>query len=229
MRGEIASLTLLLAEKGIITSVRIAQLRKSGAIFEVGWSEDGPNIAPALKNAPYSEIYTYLSQNRQYNFMLKDGSLIQLLYRFTNRILVEQRVCYYPVPKDFRDESRESDERIEDLDLEMTHPSFAESDAEQHEEVTYSEIPVIRIDYSPERHKAISHAAAHLHLGHTTDCRIPTSAPIAPYAFVLFILRCFYSKELTPELEKQLTTPQCFSESIVKAEKACVYLNVPTK
>lgn len=200
VRSEISSLTQLLTERNLSIDSRLAQIKIRGRICEVGWDKEGANIAFLLKDISYDEYYRYMYENQQYNLILPDGALIQLLYRFDRETLSEQRVCYFPPPKN------------------------QDSDPESN----YDETPLIRIDYNPSQTKLYSHSATHLHLGYTKDCRIPTSAPIAPQTFVLFILQSFYSDKLKPELESILLKSRCFPESILKKEKKIAHFAVPS-
>lgn len=200
IRSEISSLTILLTGSNFLIDSRLAVLKSRGGLTEVGWSKDGVNISPILRDIPYRDCYRHLYDNQQYNFVLSDGALIQLLYRFNAEVLVEQRVCFFPAPRDVD---------------------------EQSEDRANEEIPVIRIDYSPEQAETMTHSSSHMHLGHARDCRIPTSAPIAPSTFVLFILRSFYLEKLTEDLARILLTTRTFPESILTAEKEAVHFAVP--
>lgn len=207
VRGEISSLTVHLIAKGLTLASRIAELKVSGSISEVGWAKEGAFVAPALKNTSYLDVYNYFYKQQQYNLVLLDGALIQLLYKFEKEKLIEHRICYLPRPKN------------------VGHGSEQENIA-----TIYEEIPLIRIDYSPSQTIPINHSSTHLHLGYTEHCRIPTSAPVAPSTFILFILRSFYRGYLEehPELEAQLSKSRCFPASILKEEKEVVYFNVPS-
>lgn len=120
IRGEISSITQHLTADGLAVSSRVAEIRNNGSIYEVGWSKEGPNIAPALKNVPYRDIYNYLRDNEQYNLIFRDGGLLQLLYKFNGEKLIEQRVCYFPVPSSVAEADSEltSDDADPDLDNE---------------------------------------------------------------------------------------------------------------
>jgi hypothetical protein len=203
LRSEIASLTHFLTGNNFLVANQLPQIKVAGPIYEVGWSKDGSNISPALRNIPYREVYGYFLEAQQYNFILPKGELVQFLYRFNNESLIEARVCYLPKPKDF--------------DFEEGNSSLNPNE----------EIPLIRIDFSPSKKRAISHSATHMHLGYTEDCRIPTSAPVAPNTFMLFILRSFYASQLSNSLETVLLRSRCFDDSLLAGENKAVHFKIP--
>lgn len=235
-RAEIASITRLLTEKGIALQSRNPEVKTIGEVVEVGWSKSGPNLSIALKGALYEKIYTNLRSDQQYNFVLKDGSFIQLLYKFNREELVEQRACYYPVPKELRAEQDAEITGIESEDLEIESESEITTTETSHDDFESYEIPfqseeppLIRIDHNPSAHEPISHSATHLHLGNTKNCRIPTSAPVPPKTFILFILRSFYPHLLTSDIEEILSDSMKFPLSITEDEKECVHVNIPSQ
>ncbi len=203
IRSEISSLTQLLTQESLSIDSRIAQLQMRNGICEVGWSKNGPNIALALKDIGYSECHKYFFSNQQYNLILPDGALLQFLYRFEKEKLIEHRVSYMPAPTDFDDN--------EEFDI-----------------ASNAALP-IRIDFSPDQAVLINHSAAHVHLGHNVDWRIPTSAPITPKDFTLFILRSFYADKLSPKIITALCQSRsAFPESIEEIEKEAIYIKVPS-
>lgn len=228
IRSEIASLTRLLTAESVTEASRPTELRVvNGRIYEVGWSKEGPDIAFALKNVPYRSIYSYLLKNEQYNFILRDGSLIQLLYKFSAEQLIEQRLCYFPRPRNFSSDFTGEQEEREDI-AEEDNSALLESALIENETESYDELPLIRIDYNPGQHKPVSHAATHLHLGYTKNCRIPSSRPVAPITFILFILRSFYPDDLLLGLGEKLEETRSFKETILGEERECVHLAVPS-
>jgi len=208
IRVEIADLTRILTACGLAIDSRIAQIHKLGTSYEVNWDkEKNVSISFMLKNVPYSTIFKNLVEGHHYNFRLCDGAIIQFLYKFKNEELIAHRVCYFPAPYD--------PESMSDTD---------------NTDRLFTELPIIRIDYSPDSSEELIHPTTHLHLGHANNCRIPTSAPIRPNTFILFILRSFYNNVFTvhKSLEKSLNIVEGFSDTLLSTEKEAPHLKIPS-
>lgn len=139
------------------------------------------DVSIALKDVSYNDIYDHMLANRQFNFKLIDGGLIQLMYCFDGKNnLIKHRLCYFPSP------TFESFQNDPDLYLDE---SIYYSDV-----ILKSILPVpVRFDYDPANFKEMVHPASHLSLGQYKNCRIPIVGPICPVNFMTFILRSFYN------------------------------------
>ena len=83
----------------------------------------------------------------------------------------------------------------------------------------------IRFDFDNDASQPLDHPASHLTLGQYKNCRIPVSAALTPYQFILFIVSNFYRSAIS-----QLYIPQFkegFTESIFPEERECVHINTP--
>ncbi|KKL75195.1 hypothetical protein LCGC14_2057320 [marine sediment metagenome] len=68
---------------------------KDGSIYITG----NHDISISLKNIPYSEIYTILREDKNYNFKLIDGALIQIQYLYNpDGNLRKYRLAFFPSP-----------------------------------------------------------------------------------------------------------------------------------
>lgn len=56
------------------------------------------DVAAALKNKPYRELFYSVDQARSYNLKLLDGALLQLQYSFENNLLLNHRLVFFPNP-----------------------------------------------------------------------------------------------------------------------------------
>ena len=56
------------------------------------------NVAAALKNKPYRELFYEMDKARSFNLKLLDGALVQLQYKFLNNSLVGHRLGFFPNP-----------------------------------------------------------------------------------------------------------------------------------
>lgn len=138
------------------------------------------DVSVALRDVEYIDIYKHILENRQFNFRMLDGGIIQMNYAFNARgEMKKHRLCYFPSP------SYESFQNDPDLYLDESHYY---SDV-----VKRSILPVpIRFDFDPINACDLRHPVSHLTLGQFKNCRIPVSAPLCPGSFVNFILRSFY-------------------------------------
>jgi hypothetical protein len=122
------------------------------------------------------EYLTFLS-GRHYNFMLMDGSLIQLSYDvFRSNQVIGSRAVWFPCPVTFTAEDLEI-VTIEELVL--TTP-----------QINLSCRAPLRIDFSP-RQVTPDHPSTHLHSG-VEKFRLPMQRAIEPSRFVRLILRTAY-------------------------------------
>lgn len=66
-----------------------------------------PDYTPGNYKFIYAREYEHLLKNRQYSYLLKDKSLVQCFYRYSENALIEAKLAYYPFPvplKDIRDD-----------------------------------------------------------------------------------------------------------------------------
>lgn len=162
------------------------------------------------RSMPYEEKYKIFLENKFYNVKLIDGALLGMLYTFFRGNITKHMLFYFPAPhlEDFQNYPElyiEDDLYADILDKERI-------------------LAPIRFDFDLNAAKPIEHPRAHLTLGQYKHCRIPVSAPLSPYQFVIFIIRNFYSSELF----------QCnldvrdgkFGETLFEEEKSLTYLHV---
>ena len=168
------------------------------------------NIAFTLKDEPYERVYEECKRNSDYNFLLLDGAIIQMLYKFDNHDnLTGHILSFYPHYdfarfQDFPDE-------YEELFYGTKH--FA--DMLEGKTITFP----LRFDFSQE-HTEIIHPMVHATFGNYRDCRIPISKPISPYRFISFILRNFYAvKFYDLNLSEQFKDGINFDTKITENEK----------
>jgi hypothetical protein len=166
-------------ERAVRSGVSVRQ--NFAAISEGNSTIGNLSSAVALKNLPYSMIYSELDRNDQYHLKLSDGALMVFQYTFDhNEQLTKHRLGYFPSPV------LPTAEEAPDL--------YARDDL-------YGDILLdrivrfpIRFDYDPKCYVPSWHSHAHLTLGQFENCRIPASHPLSPNAFFVFIVRNFYFK-----------------------------------
>lgn len=138
------------------------------------------DIASALKNKPYHELFYELEKARSYNLKLLDGALIQLQYRFDSNSLTAHRLAFYPNPdlstfQNTPEEYLEDDIYLDIVDQRIVATPFR-----------------FDFDVRDEVAKNISHPRSHFTIGQYQNCRIPVERPLFPYQFIDFIIRNFY-------------------------------------
>lgn len=134
----------------------------------------------SLRDISYEEIYTDIERNDGYHIKLPDGGLLIFQYTFDGKgVLTKSRLCYFP---------------SFDLPTVDQAPHLYEND-ELYGDVILKKLVrfPIRFDYDPGSHIEVEHPMSHLTLGQYENCRIPVEGAISPNAFVIFLLRNFYS------------------------------------
>jgi hypothetical protein len=186
IRHEIENLTSSLIRQGITIDTTPAIVQKSKNLSEVTWA--GYKLPEVY--IPFATIaeYRWLIQERQYNHLLFDGSLLQIAYTFRRNSLVKHRLCFYPCPLYFKPEELNlyQEEGYGLLDI------VDDFDFETFQSRLRLQSP-LRFDFDPS---SISpeHPASHLHLSRD-DCRIPVFAPLSVGHFIQFVLRHFYLEQ----------------------------------
>lgn len=208
--SSISSITSKLISYGICDDQNFVSELKTNTETQVAYSGCS-DISIALKDVSYSDIYNYLMINRQYNFKLIDGGLIQMLYCFNKESLIKHRLCYFPAPS---------------FETFQNDPGLYLDESNYYSDMILKSIlPVpVRFDYDPFNFKELLHPVSHLSLGQYKNCRIPIVAPICPANFMSFILRSFY---FTAALEMPLDfTSTLMKETISKKEKNILHLSI---
>jgi len=186
---------------------------KNGKICWVGFK----NVSFILKNEAYDNIYKEILVNKDFNILMIDGGIIQLLYRFNKRKDLEEHIlAFYPHPSFIK--YQDVPEKYEDFlyGIELF------GDVQKGRIVTFP----IRFDYS-QVHNEIVHPKAHLTLGNYSSCRIPVSKPISPYRFIKFILMNFYSnkKDKFWKVMNEFKDNINFPETITEREKEILHIH----
>jgi hypothetical protein len=185
----------------------IAELLSTGLAMDsnpstVASPERNLRIATWVRYRPTTELafttveeYRWFVENRQYNLILFDGSLLQITYKFRRRELVEHRLCYYPCPFHL---DREEWEMYQEMGLGLLDllEDFSLEEFQGHLRLRSP----IRFDFDLQR-AGENHPASHLHLGQQ-HCRIPVFAPLSIGHFIRFVFGNFYPDQWADFLHK---------------------------
>ncbi|MEO5369959.1 MAG: DUF2290 domain-containing protein [Magnetococcus sp. DMHC-1] len=169
----------------------------------------------ALKNNSYYSTYKELVDTNNYNLKMLDGALIQMTYEFTDNTISKHRLAFFPSP--FLEEFQNNP------DIYIEDEIFAEV-------IKKNIVPFpLRFDFDADKNSFIelNHPKSHLTLGQYKNCRIPVSAPLTPYHFIVFILRHFYHAAFIKHSEKITVFDDVFAITIEKNESSAVHVRVP--
>ncbi|MBD3192577.1 MAG: DUF2290 domain-containing protein [Candidatus Heimdallarchaeota archaeon] len=205
---EIRNLTQLLVEKSISVSQNYPRVLNN----TITWS-NFQNLAFTLQDEPYETIYKSCRKAKDYNFMLIDGALIQMQYKFNRNNLVSHILRFYPNPnfENYQDNPEEYEELYFGIEL------F--TDMINKKAIVFP----LRFDFS-NVHNEMLHPMVHATFGNYKDCRIPISKPISPNRFMSFILRNFYFfKFIEENLHDEISLNLSFGEQVTNNEKKLLH------
>ena len=212
IENEIKKITLKLVNKGLVVNQNWPEIFHEGDCIEIGW-QGQKRTGLLFKDVPYREIYDTIAKDRNFNFVFFDGSIVQILYRFSRNNLISHRLAYYPCPDSgeffstvFQDGGYESTEMIDYLPKnELMLP--------------------LRFDFRFSNENE-AHSLTHIHLCNYQNCRIPVSSPITPSLFLDFVLRNFYPalfKDFHSTLNLKFN--KIFKETITKTESNILHFS----
>ena len=217
IRRQIDDITKYVIESSLSNDQNFAFQRNGNSAGRMEIAFPGSqNVAIAMRNIPYDEIYQFLSETRSYNIKMLDGALIQMMYEFDNQTLTRHRLAFFPSP-DLLGFQDSPDAYLED---ELYAEIFARN---------IVRIP-IRFDYdaSESVHVDLEHPKSHLTLGQYVNCRIPVTAPLTPIQFMDFILRNFYDTAIMKYADGLPRSAARFGDSISPAEREVMHIAVPS-
>lgn len=211
---QINRLTINLIETGLCDAQNFPSLNQySGGIEEIGISNSNNSIF--LKSIPYSEMYTQLMEQKNYNFRMIDGALVSMLYRFKNNNLVSHRLSFFPSP---------------DLETFQNEPELYWDDELYGDIIDKRIVTVpIRFDFDNDENtvKPIAHPISHFTLGQYEHCRIPVVAALTPYQFLMFITINFYHTGHQKFSNQFAVFHDCFEATIFEEERELIHIHTP--
>lgn len=212
---EIVSITQQIIGSGL--SVQEKWPNRTGS--KITWQNQS-DISIALKNIPYRDKYDVLNIDRNYNFKMLDGALIQLMYEFNSsgREIKSHRLAFFPSP---------SLERYDDAPEAYEEFYFGESEFHDVIERNIISFP-IRFDFNVDtaHFKEIEHPYSHATFGEYEFCRIPVCSPLTPSVFINFILRNFYNYAFRKKGVICEVTTFRFGKTIQAKEKNILHLSI---
>ena len=213
-KRQINELIVYLVKIGLADDQRFAFQREVDANRHHITFTGSEHIQFALKNLSYEEIYQHLVRERAYNVKMLDGALIQMMYMFENGTLKRHRLAFFSAPH---------------LEKFQNDPDIYLQDERYADVVTKNIVPFpIRFDYNNhDGHPRLDHPRSHLTMGQYENCRIPVTAPMAPFWFVDFILRNFYHTAFHRFVGQLPNRSGNFDRSILPGDEAVVHVAIP--
>jgi len=176
---QLRAITIALVEHSIAVAQNFPKVINSDILWE-GFKD----ISYSLKEQKYEEIYDECLRERAYNFLLLDGAIVQMMYRFDGRMLSSHRLAFYSNPhiERYQDNPDAFEERYygNELFIDMIEEKI---------------IPFpfrFEFDNSDSKFIECDHPYSHSTFGNYGNCRMPVCSPVSPNRFIRFILRNFY-------------------------------------
>lgn len=169
------------------------------------------------RSASYKEIYHRGLELGQYNCILKDYAYFQ--YSQDDR--TSWRLAYYPSP--YFSGCTPNLIALEDLRLKLKSDEISIMDFEEYVADGFeaaNRVPMLRFEYAEGQHRAVSHPAAHLHIGVDGEDRMASKVKLSPLSFTLLIIRSYYStawwsRTSTPIANQDTCVEKKFRSSLV--------------
>lgn len=213
IRKQVETITTDLIACSLSIEQQFPSMREEAGETRVDFGK--ADLSIALKNIEYKEIYSELSKFRSYNFKLIDGALVQLMYKFQDNILRSHRLAFFPSPylEEYQNNAEvyEEDQIYADVIKKNIVPFPIRFDFDCREEVVLE----------------VTHPQSHLTLGQYQNCRVPVSAPLTPYVFILFILRNFYNTAFSKFSNSITSFNDTFTKTITATEQRLSHVQLP--
>ena len=198
IQKEIEELTVFLLNNDLVLDTNSPIIQDRNKREYLTWS-GAPKTGLISNNFATISEYVKIILNRFYNFVLKDGGVVQFGYIFEKDLLVKQRICFFPCPIDISPEEVEDIKPGEDfvtLFQLLLEQEITEINVHLHEQRLsemigrfYTRSP-LRFEFDSEN-RNIDHPSSHLHIN-KESFRLPISGPICNGHFIHLIFRLFY-------------------------------------
>ena len=137
IKTEITAIIYKLTRIGLAVDQNLPLIKNKGRDVDVTWAGQTYLSVALKKNSDYNKIYEEILKQRNYNLRLKDGSIIQICYRFNGNKLVSSRLTYLPNPfsnetSEFTDFQYNDDEDDTNPTLDLYLDNFYMSDNKFH-------------------------------------------------------------------------------------------------
>lgn len=168
IRGSKSSLIRLLKEIELLDEINYSIPENSFDIKK--FSKEFLSIS---QKGDYKEIYDCAMKNKDYDFRLKDNSIMQFTIEKDNKNnIIKMRYAFYKSPY-----------------------LIFKKDEQEYTDMFLNNYVSIRYDYDVKEYKEVIHPISHLHIGNDNNLRIPIDKILEPLEFGIFIVRNIYKNE----------------------------------
>lgn len=177
-------------------------LKENNSHKRVPYSPDCPDYS---RGGDYKELYQNLVDNRDYDVLLGDDSIMQM--RFSQG---ESRLLFIQNPQKFISfEEYLSCVGLDVLDDQMDEAhAFFDDDYHQALECMSLNNGAVYLRYDVDeqgrKNKESIHAYTHLHIGLNNNIRIPVGKYMTPLSFTVFVIRHVYLELWVEGLKKEI-------------------------
>lgn len=171
------------------------------------WSPYSEDCKEYSKGTDYKEIYQKMVDNRDYDILLFDDSMLQM--NFTNgesRLVYIQNPLYFITFETFLFESGiEYNPELSDWFYEAFYDDYQQ--ALEGMKVNSGAVYLrYDVDARGRKNNENIHSYTHLHVGLNNSIRIPVGKHLTPYTFMMFVLRnVYYDKWVTLVRKGEIT------------------------
>ena len=182
-------------------------LRDLGLLKDTNIHQNRPYTKGCLevsKSNDYLKIFQYLSDERDYDLLLKDDSMLQMnLVDGQIRLLFIQQPLKSIEAEDYIYEFHSEDMHIEGVTVDDLLDIYREEYETYLETLPLNKGAVyMRYDEDQKDYMPMIHSYTHLHIGLNNSIRIPFRCEVTPLAFVLFVLQQVYYDKWAKEFRK---------------------------
>lgn len=201
-------------------------LRKFGLYKSKGPKGNGvysEEFLKTCKNNNLVETYKCAIENKDYDFLLQDDSLVQFLMDGQDlRYAYIQNPYKFVTKEEYLQEIYMPEELSELTTLFSLEDLIKEDEYEQflNEQVLNSVSNYFRYDCSPAGYFPLVHSYSHIHIGPNENVRIPTSVILTPRKFTKFCIKNTYYDKWKVFCEDK----HDFLEDVIKFKVDCIAL-----
>lgn len=164
--------------------------------LEISW----PKYQSPPHNLYYAREYEDLIKKRQYSFLLRDGSVLQIYYKFEESLepgkkknqkkieLTEYRLALCPYPL----VTSEDKSQLEDYVCDSYDETLCDHYQELLKEERITNTSHVRFDYDS---RVETHDKSELQIGAFKNFRLPFSNIVYPFVFIDFAMKTLFRKE----------------------------------
>ena len=150
------------------------------------------NYISGINSDLYVKDFEQMVDKRQFSFLLKDSSLIQIYYQFNDEGIIKYKLAFYPTPIVKKLTSEEIEDYFDEATNDLYLSYYSQLINTFGDEIIYTNSNHLRFDYDS---KVESHFKNHIQFGGINELRMPFKFLIIPFTFIDFIISNLYPIE----------------------------------